>query len=571
MRTYLLFLSLFIIWSGCSVKQTGEAAKADLILYDGNIITVDPNTSGATAIAIAGTKILAVGSDVEILSLAGERTKQFRLNKQTVIPGLIESHAHFMDIGYTKMKLDLTTARTWEEVVAMVAKAAESALPGEWILGRGWHQEKWVQSPDEQIEGYPVLKKLNAVSPENPVYLTHASGHAIVANKLAISRAGVTSETPDPEGGRILRFPNGAPTGVFLENAEDLIINRYQKDFANKTPEEQRQYEEKAFDLAVQTCIENGIVSFHDAGVSFETVDFYHKMLNNGRMHIRLYVMLGSSNQRLAENMHKYRVIGAGDNHLTVRAIKRFIDGALGAHGAWLLEPYTDLPSSRGMNTTDLTVLKETARLAEKNGYQLCTHAIGDLGIRETLNIYEPYTKNHDLRWRIEHAQHIDPSDLPRFAFAGIIAAMQPNHATSDGPWVPKRLGEKRSLEGAYVWRKLLDSGALICSGTDAPVENIDPMANFYSAVTRKMANGQAFYPDQSMTRVEALKAYTLNGAFAAFEEHIKGSITPGKLADLTILSDDILTIPDSDIPSVKIKATIIDGRFMYRASGESE
>jgi predicted amidohydrolase YtcJ len=269
--------------------------------------------------------------------------------------------------------------------------------------------------------------------------------------------------------------------------------------------------------------------------------------------------------------MGDYRMVGEGDNHLTVRAVKRFIDGALGAHGAWLLEPYSDLPSSRGLNTTDLEDLRETARLAAENGYQLCTHAIGDLGVRETLNTYESFIRGRDLRWRIEHAQHIDPVDLPRFAGLKVIAAMQTNHATSDGPWVIKRLGEKRSAEGAYVWRKLIDSGAVVCNGTDAPVENINPMLNYYSAVTRKLSDGQAFFPEQSMTRMEALRSYTINGAYAAFEENFKGSITPGKLADLTVLSDDILSVPESDIPAVKIKATIIDGQFVYRSSGQSE
>jgi hypothetical protein len=386
-----------------------------------------------------------------------------------------------------------------------------------------------------------------------------------------MSLSGVDHNTPDPEGGRILRLDDGSPAGVFLENAEAFILSRYTEDFQAKSPDEQKQYEFKAFELAVQTCLENGITTLHDAGVSFATVDFYHEMLNAGRLPLRLYVMLGASNNRLAEKMGDYRMVGEGDNHLTVRAVKRFIDGALGAHGAWLLEPYSDLPSSRGLNTTDLEDLRETARLAAENGYQLCTHAIGDLGVRETLNTYESFIRGRDLRWRIEHAQHIDPLDLPRFAGLKVIAAMQTNHATSDGPWVVKRLGEKRSAEGAYVWRKLIDSGAVVCNGTDAPVENINPMLNYYSAVTRKLSDGQAFFPEQSMTRMEALRSYTINGAYAAFEENFKGSITPGKLADLTVLSDDILSVPESDIPAVKIKATIIDGQFVYRSSGQSE
>jgi len=567
---FIPFITLVLI-TACSNQKTAGQQSADLVLYHANIITVDPGNPHAEAVAISGTKILKAGKNDEILALAGKQTDRLDMKNATIIPGLIESHAHFMDVGYTRMKLDLTAAQTWDEIVGIVAAAVKSAEPGEWILGRGWHQEKWNRPPDQQVGGYPVHTKLSAVSPDNPVYLTHASGHAVVANANAMSLAGIKTSIPDPDGGEILRFPDGRPTGTFLENAEDLITGRYETDFSHKSPGEQERYDEKAFALAVSACLENGITTVHDAGVSFGTVDFYRKMMDAGRLSLRLYVMLGASNQWLTEKMAGYHMIGAGDNHLTVRAIKRFIDGALGSHGAWLLEPYDDLPGSYGMNTTNLADLEETAQLAEKYGFQLCTHAIGERGVRETLNIYEPFTKNKDLRWRIEHAQHIDPADLPRFASAHIIASMQTNHATSDGPWVPGRLGEKRSREGAYVWRKLLDSGAVICNGTDAPVEKINPMRNFYSAVTRRMDNGQTFYPEQAMTREEALKSYTLNGAYAAFEETIKGSVTPGKLADLTILSDDLMTVPESEIPSIRITGTMIDGRFVYQASGETE
>ena len=494
MRCVFVSFAALVLLTTCSNRRTAGQQSPDLILYHANIITVDPENPHAEAIAINGTKILSVGNNEEILALAGQQTRRRDMKNATIIPGLIDSHAHFMDVGYTRMKLDLTGAHTWEEIVALVAATVKSAQPGEWILGRGWHQEKWIRPPDQQVEGYPVHTKLSAISPENPVYLTHASGHAVVVNAKAMSLAGITASTPNPDGGQILRFRDGRPAGTFLENAADLIIGSYETDFSHKSPEEQERYDEKAFDLAVRACLENGITTVHDAGVSFHTVDFYKKMMDAGRLPLRLFVMLGASNQLLAEKMAGYRMIGAGNNHLTVRAIKRFIDGALGSHGAWLLEPYADLPGSYGMNTMNLADLEETARLADKYEFQLCTHAIGERGVRETLNIYEPFTKNRNLRWRIEHAQHIDPADLPRFAAAQIIASMQTCHATSDGSWVPRRLGEKRSREGAYVWRKLLDSGALTCNGTDAPVENINPIRNFYSAVTRRMDNGKTFY-----------------------------------------------------------------------------
>jgi predicted amidohydrolase YtcJ len=265
----------------------------------------------------------------------------------------------------------------------------------------------------------------------------------------------------------------------------------------------------------------------------------------------------------------EYKIIGLGDNHLTVRAIKRIIDGALGSHGAWLLEPYTDMPASMGLNTEPLEEMKETARLAIEHGFQFCTHAIGDRANRETLDIYEEafaaFPDKHDLRWRIEHAQHLHPADIPRFAELGVIASMQGCHCTSDGPWVPRRIGDKRAEEGAYVWRKLLQSGAIICNGTDAPVENVDPLANFYSSVTRQLPDGSQFYPDQCMTRAEALRSYTINAAYAAFEEEIKGSLSVGKLADITVLSQDILTVPAAEILDTEVLYTIVGGEIKYQ------
>ncbi|HEX9975080.1 MAG TPA: amidohydrolase family protein, partial [bacterium] len=323
------------------------------------------------------------------------------------------------------------------------------------------------------------------------------------------------------------------------------------------------------FDVAVQECLSKGITSFHDGGSSFETIDFFKRMVDEGKMGVRLFVMISEGNKRLEEKLNDYRIINYSDKRLTVRAIKRLIDGALGAHGAWLLEPYDSLPTSVGLNTEPIDLMKETARIAIENDFQLCTHAIGDRGNRETLNIYEEAFKAHpekkDVRWRIEHAQHLHPDDIPRFGQLGVIAAMQGIHCTSDGPWVIKRLGEKRAEEGAYVWQKLMKSGAIIANGTDVPVEDVDPIPNFYALVTRKMKNGEAFYPDQKMSREQALRSYTLNCAYAAFEEKFKGSLTAGKLADITVLSKDILTISDDEILQTEVLYTIVGGKVMYQ------
>jgi predicted amidohydrolase YtcJ len=328
-------------------------------------------------------------------------------------------------------------------------------------------------------------------------------------------------------------------------------------------------YERKAVELADQYCLKNGVTTFFDASSSFKTIDLFKELVQKKRLGVRLNVMINEPNDRLRQQLANYKIIGLGDNHLTVRSIKRFIDGALGSHGAWLLKPYNSLPTSCGLNTDPIDAMKKTARIAIENGFQLCTHAIGDRGNREVLNIYEETFKAHpgkkDLRWRIEHAQHLHPDDIPRFGRLGVIASMQGIHCTSDGPWVIKRLGEKRAKQGAYVWRKLMDSGALICNGTDVPVEDVNPIACFYASVTRKMKNGNVFYGDQRMTREEALRSYTINGAYAAFQENLIGSLTPGKLADITVLSRDIMTIPDDEILSTEVLFTIVGGKILYK------
>lgn len=322
-------------------------------------------------------------------------------------------------------------------------------------------------------------------------------------------------------------------------------------------------------ELASQECLSKGVTSFHDAGSSFETIDLFKEFAQEGKLGIRLWVMIREGNESLKKSLAEYKIIRFGQSHITVRAIKRGIDGALGAHGAWLLEPYSDLPTSSGLNTTPVEVIKETARIAMENGFQLCVHAIGDRANRETLDIYEEafkaYPDKKDLRWRIEHAQHLNPADTPRFGKLSVTAAMQGIHCTSDGPWVIKKLGPKRAEEGAYVWQKLMKSGALICNGTDAPVEDVDPIACFYATVTRKMKDGALFYPDQKMSREEALRSYTYNCAYAAFEEDILGSLKPGKLADITILSKDIMTIPDDEILTAEVLYTIVGGKVLYQ------
>jgi predicted amidohydrolase YtcJ len=519
-----------------------------------------------------GDKIKAIGTNNEIEAYVGPATKVIDLEGRLAVPGFIEGHGHFMGLGNARMILDLTKARNWDQIVAMVAEAAKKAKPGAWIFGRGWHQEKWDKPAREMVEGVPTHNELSKVSPNNPVYLTHASGHASFANALAMKLAGIGPETPNPPGGEFVRDRRGQPTGMLREKAQGAVREAIAKYQAQRSPNEIKAEQLEQVRLAGQTALANGVTTFHDAGSSFRTIDLFKQLADEGKLPLRLYAMVrGESNDVMAQKLPAYRLIGYGNGFLTVRSIKRQIDGALGAHGAWLLEPYTDMPESAGLVLEPVADITRTAEVAIEHGFQVNTHAIGDRGNRETLNIYEKVFRAHsekkDLRWRIEHAQHLHPDDIPRFAALGVIASMQGVHCTSDGPWVPKRLGDKRAKEGAYVWRKLWDSGAVVTNGTDVPVEDISPIQSFYATVTRRTPDGSVFYPEERLTREEALKSYTLNNAYAAFEENIKGSLTPGKWADIVVLSRDIMTIPDDQIPGTEVLYTIVGGKVAYQRS----
>jgi predicted amidohydrolase YtcJ len=466
------------------------------------------------------------------------------------------------------MGLDLREARTWDEIVAQVARAAKQAKPGEWIIGRGWHQSKWTSAPNPNVEGFPLHGSLDKVSPNNPVILTHASGHATFANGKALELSGITAQTPNPKGGEILKDSTGAPTGLLRELASELT-SRARDDYESRRTMADRLAEaNKAIKLAIDESLSKGITTFEDAGSPFAVVDILKKMAEAHQLDLRIWMMLRTSNEQLAANLDRYKIIGAGGDFFTVRGIKRQIDGALGSRGAWLLAPYTDKPDSSGLNTDDPADIRRTAELAIQHGFQLCVHAIGDRANRETLNIFEETFKAHpdkkDLRWRIEHAQHINAADIPRFGQLGVIAAMQGIHCTSDGPYVLQRLGAQRAEEGAYVWQKLMRSGAIVGNGTDAPVEDVSPLASFYASVSRKLKDGTVFYPDQRMSREEALKSYTWNNAYAAFEEKLKGGLEPGKLADITVLSKDIMTIPEDEILATDVVYTIVGGKVVF-------
>ena len=554
-------LPLFVLFCACASRPREEAgSRADLLLVNARIVTLDEAVPEARALAIRDGRVLAAGSEAELARYVDAHTQRLDLRGALAVPGLIDAHAHLWGIGKMKLELDLRDARSWEEICERVARAARERPKGEWIEGRGWHQEKWQHAPADALDGWPTKQGLDRAAPDHPVVLRHASGHASIVNSKALELAGVAALSSDPPGGKILRDAQGAPTGVLNEEAQSLAGGAAAHDPA------------ELVQLAAQECLSKGLTSLQDAGSTLEQAALLRALAERGELPLRLWVMLGEPDEALRGKLEAARTIGAGDGFLTVRAIKRYMDGALGTRGAWLLEPYSDLPSTSGLPATSPEALQQSAELARASGFQLCVHAIGDRGNREVLDTCErvlgPRAREKDLRWRIEHAQHIDPADVPRFARLGVIASMQGIHCTSDGPWVPQRLGEERAQQGAYVWRSLIDAGAVVANGTDAPVEDVDPLACFRASVTRRMADGRFFHPEQRMTRLEALESYTLWPAYAAFEEDVKGSLAPGKYADVTVIEGDILELPDAELEKAHVVMTIVGGKVAWKAAG---
>ena len=543
---------------------------ADLVLRGGKVATVDPDLGNVEAIAVNGYQITAVGSNDEISAYVGPETEVIELNGRFAMPGFIEGHGHYMGLGRSKQILDLNQAKNWDEIVSMVAGAVDKAQPGDWIFGRGWHQDKWDSVPDDAVDGVPRNDSLNAVSPDNPVSLGHASGHAAFFNDAALAAAGIDDDTPDPPGGTIVRTEDGRATGLMRETAQRLLSEAIAVYEGRLTPEQMEQIDRERVMLAADEALKHGVTSFQDAGTSLEGIEFFKKLEEEGNLPVRLYVMVRrASNEVMDEVLPQYLMLPEGNDFLTVRSIKRQIDGALGAHGAWLLEPYDDLQDTDGLVLETVEDIERTAEIAVKHGFQVNTHAIGDRAVRETLDLYERAwetmgVEGNDLRWRVEHAQHIDPVDVPRFGALGVIASIQAIHGTSDGPWIPTRLGDERAKATSQPWRDLFNTGAVITNGTDVPVEPISALSSYYASISRMMVTGERFYPEHAMTREEALQTYTINNAYAAFEEGIKGSLTPGKYADIVVLSQDLLTAEEDRIPETTVDITIVGGEVKF-------
>ncbi len=569
MRTFIHF-SVFIFFFAfiCSCKK--ESIYADVIFINGNIYTVDSLKPSASVLAVSNHRIIGLGDNNIIDEFKNADTKIINLENSFVMPGFIEGHGHFGGFGEGLQNLNFLHSKSWDDVIKLVEEKVKTAKPGEWIVGRGWHQEKWDEIPLNNVLGYPFHDELSAISPNNPVLLRHASGHAVFANERAMKEAGISKESPNPLGGEIVRDLDGEAIGVFEERAMNLVSGSYQDYLKSLDPERQKKIWFEGLELAQKECLKNGITSFQDAGTKFKELQWLREWAESGNMDIRLWAMIRESYDDMDGKLNGFPWLNLGDYHFTVRAIKSEVDGALGAFGAWLLKPYADKYGFSGQNTTPLEEVDKIANLAAKHQLQFCVHAIGDRANKEVLDIFEQkiiqMNGKESPRWRMEHAQHLDTLDISRFKKWGIIASMQGIHCTSDAPFVVKRLGVERSRTGAYPWRSLIDNGALIANGTDVPVEEIDPSACFYASVTRKRADtGFEFFPEQRMTRKEAISSYTLWNAFAAFEENDKGSLSIGKLADMVVLSNNLLTCSDEDILNTKVLMTIVGGDIKYR------
>jgi predicted amidohydrolase YtcJ len=534
------------------------SAPADLLVTNARIYTVDDGRPIAEAMAIRGGRVQFVGSGRGALTLRGPQTRVYDAGGATVIPGLADAHVHLLGLGMALRTVDLTGSKSLDEVVERIAARARDLPAGTWITGRGWDQNDW---PDTRLPSHDALSR---TVPSHPVFVTRVDGHAAFANAAAMRLGGITAATRDPDGGRLERTPAGEPTGVFVDRAMGLISSRI--------PPATRDHVRDATLAAIREANRFGLTSVHDAGVEGSVLDVYEELARGGQYSIRNYVMIRPDDSTLARYFRRGPQSGLYDGRIWIRAIKISSDGALGSRGAALLDPYSDEPNHSGLILTSQARIKEVAGRALRAGFQLNVHAIGDRGNRVVLDAFESALREHpvaDHRFRVEHAQVLHHDDIPRFAKLDVIPSMQSTHQTSDMYWVPARLGYSRSL-GAYAWRSLLNTGVVIPNGTDFPVEAVDPLKTFHSAVSRQDENNWpvgGWFPEQRMTRDEALKSMTIWPAYAAFQEKDLGSLTPGKYADFVVLDRDIMRVAPDALLGTQILATYIAGRPVYQKS----
>jgi predicted amidohydrolase YtcJ len=556
-------LSSYFAVAALAPMLLAAQAPADVVLTNGRIYTVDNSRPVVTALAVRGTRIAFVGSDAEAKALAGPSTLLIDLHGATVVPGIVDAHAHLLGLGHMLQTANVAGSNSYQEVIDRVRAHAKAVKPGEWILGRGWDQTRWASNE------FPTHEQLSRAFPDNPVVLQRIDGHAVLANAKAMELAHVTSTTAEPSGGRILKLASGSPSGVFVDNAAGLIDRAI--------PAATRQQTRNAILAAIDECNRWGLTGIHDPGVDAKTVAIYEELARAGNFNLRDYVMLSDPGEPTADVMLTNPYLRRGPRsalyggHLWIRALKLYADGALGSRGAALLAPYSDDPANSGLLVSPPAHIEAWAETALRGGFQVNVHAIGDRGNRIALDAFETALRRvpkADHRFRIEHAQVISQRDIPRFAKLGVIPSMQATHQTSDMRWAEARVGPDR-IRGAYAWRSLLNTGVVIPNGTDFPVEEVNPLLTFHAAVTRQdPANSPAggWYPDQKMTREEALQSMTIWPAYAGFQESMLGSLTPGKYADFVVLDRDIMRVPDTEILSTRVISTWIGGKRVYAA-----
>ncbi len=543
---------------GLAAQAPSVTGTADLIVHHGVIYTAADAAPRAEAVAIAGNRLIYVGGNDEALARRGPATRVIDAGGRAVLPGLHDAHGHVLGLGEQLHELDLRGTTSLVEVTARVAERARTAAPDAWIIGRGWDQNDW------PVKAWPSRTALDAAAAGRRVWLTRIDGHAGVASSRALQEAGLTAASVDPEGGRIIRDAAGAPDGVLVDRAMNAVTRLI--------PAPTDAELDAALLRADAECQRLGLTTVHDAGIDERVAAAYGRLVTSDRLRTRVYAMLRLPLARLRPFFAAGPVVDLG-GRLTIRAIKISADGALGSRGAALLEPYADEPGTSGFLTTSEADLYAMTRAAADAGFQTCVHAIGDRANRVVMDTFARVDREvpaaRALRNRNEHAQILDAAEIPRFAALGVIASMQPTHATSDMPWVPARLGAARTAEGAYVWQKLRAAGARLASGSDFPVEDPNPLLGFYAAITRQAADGtpaDGWAPDQRLSRDEALRSFTLDAAYAAHQEARSGSLEAGKLADLVILSRDIMQVSPREIPTTRVVVTISGGRVTHDA-----
>ncbi len=525
-----------------------------MLLVNGTIYTLDANNSVASAVAIEGNHIVGIGTTHELVS-SYPSAPTLDLHGKTVLPGLIDGHAHMYGLGQLMQSVILIGVSSPQEAARRLHERLLETPRGQWVYGRGWDQNMWPE------KSFPTAAVLDSVSPDNPVVLIRIDGHAIWTNTRAMELAGVSGKTADPPGGKIIRHADGTPTGVFIDNARDLI--------ENVVPPPSKMEIEQSIIRAARECVKYGLTEVFDMGIDSNGVDVYMKLADEDSLPLRIYAAIGGPSPAWDRWKTRGPLIGYGDGMLTIRALKMYEDGALGSRGAALVEEYSDDPGNRGLTMND-SLLEPEIRSAVEHGFQPCTHAIGDRANHIVLDVYEKVLKSGppgDVRPRIEHAQVLLPEDIGRFKALGVLPSMQPIHATSDMPWAEARLGPER-IRSAYAWRSILRTGSVIIGGSDFPNDNINPLWGIYAAITRMDQYGYppgGWYPDECMSRQEAVRAYTQWAAYGGFQEKMKGTLEIGKLADLTVLSKDIFKIPPPEILSTTADLTMVNGKIVYQ------